>query len=256
MFNRALTVLPQSFRMRGRNGAMTVAQARLRLGVEFGADAEAVGRAFRAAVKSVHPDRPGGDVDELRQVIEAQRVLQSLALARQAFTPAPVPAPPKPEPPRSIRLQIRVCEALFGGERRIDVGGRIVDVSLPAGLRAAEALRLPAAGSDGVDVLLRIGVDAEPGLSVRGHDVWQDVAADQDQLVQGARLEIDTPRGRRAFLAPRAVEGGGLVRLRGEGLPPRGRHPAGDLILRVTAGSADEPIAQRLLRRFAARWAA
>ncbi len=60
MFNRALTVLPQSFRMRGRNATMTVAQARQRLGVEFGADAEAVG-GLRVAAECVHPDRPGGD---------------------------------------------------------------------------------------------------------------------------------------------------------------------------------------------------
>ena len=235
---------------------MTVGRARQLLGLHFGADADAVGRAFRTAVKAAHPDRPGGDVDQLRQVIEAHRLMQTLAEARQAFAAAVQPAEPKPAPLRSIRLQISVCEALFGGERRIEVDDRTVDVALPAGLRAAEALRLPAADAEGEDLLLRITVESEPGLSVRGHDVWLDVAAAPEQLMQGARLEIDTPRGRRAFLAPKAVEGGGLVRLRGEGLPERGRHPAGDLILRVTPGSADEPVAQRLLRRFAARWAA
>ena len=256
MFNRALTLFPQSFRMRGRSGGMTVGQARQLLGLQFGADPEAVTRAFRSAVKAAHPDRPGGNAERLREVIEAHRVLLTLAEARQAFLPAAPPAEPQPPPLRSMRLQISVCEALFGCERRIEIDERAMDVALPAGLRTAEHLRLAAAAADGADVLLRIGVDCEPGLSVRGHDVWLDVAAGPDQLSQGARLEIDTPRGRRAFLAPKAVQGGGLVRLRGEGLPARGRHPAGDLILRVTPGSADEPVAQRLLRRFTARWAA
>ena len=236
---------------------MTVGQARQLLSLPFGADAAAVNRAFRSAVKSAHPDRPGGDAEKLRQVIEAHRVLKSLAEARLAFTPATRAPEPRPAPPKPVRLQISVCEALFGGERRIEVGAeRFLDVQLPAGLRAGEILRLADAGDGGLDVLLRIFVAAETGMTIRGHDVWLDVAAEADQLSQGARLEIETPRGRRAFLAPRTVEGGGLVRLRGEGLPQRGRHPAGDLILRVTAGAADEPLAKRLLRRFAARWAA
>jgi hypothetical protein len=45
------------------------------LALEPGADADAVARAFRAAIKRVHPDRPGGDGEALRRVIEAHRVL-------------------------------------------------------------------------------------------------------------------------------------------------------------------------------------
>ncbi len=257
MFNPVLTALVQGGDMRGRTGAMTVGQARQLLGLPFGADAAAVSRAFRVAVKAAHPDRPGGDAEKLRQVIEAHGILKTLAEARLAFAPATRPPETKPAAPAPIRLQISVCEALFGGERRIEIEvERILDVQLPAGLRVGDILRLPAAGDGGVDVLLRIGVAAESGMTIRGHDVWLDVAAEPDQLAQGERLEVETPRGRRAFLAPKSVGGGGLVRLRGEGLPPRGRHPAGDLILRVTPGGPGEPLARRLLRRFSARWAA
>ena len=241
---------------------MTAGQARQLLGLPLGADAAALARAFRTAVKAAHPDRAGGDVERLRQVIEAHKLLRSMAALRMDFTPAPAAPPPEPAKPArpahfSLRLQVSVCEALFGGERRLEIdAGRCVDVRLPAGLRAGETLRLPEATADGIDVMLKIAMATEPGLAVRGHDVWLDVAADREQLTEGARLEVDTPRGRRAFLAPRSVEFGGLVRLRGEGLPARGPHPAGDLILQVTSGSADEPLARRLLRRFSARWAA
>ncbi len=92
---------------------------------------------------------------------------------------------------------------------------------------------------------------------MRGHDLVLEVTAVVDQLDEGERLEVETPRGRRALAAPKAIADGGKVRLKGEGLPARGRHPSGDLILKLTLPPpADEPASRKLLRRFSARWAA
>jgi curved DNA-binding protein len=235
---------------------MTAGRARQLLGLQAGADAAVLARAFRTAVKAVHPDRPGGDAERLREVIEAHRLLSSLSSTDMHFVPATRAGRKRP-PPRSQRLDVSVCEALFGGERRIDVGeGRFLDVRLPPGLRAGETLRLAGAGPDGADVLMQVTMAGEPGLAVRGHDVWLDVAVDHQLMAAGSPLEADTPRGRRTFQAPTAGDKSGLVRLRGEGLPARGAHPPGDLVLRITTGSAEEPLAKRLLRRFSARWAA
>ena len=236
---------------------MTAARARQILGLAQDANDDAVMRAFRSAVKAVHPDRPGGDPERLRLVIEAHRLLQSLAQTRMMFTPAPRPARPKPAPPLSLRLQISASEALFGGERRIALDPeRLIDVQLPAGLRAGDTLRLPGAGRP-QDVLLRIGVAAGQGLTVRRHDLWLELLLDQDQLSAGQRLEIDTPRGRRALTIPSSAGAGGIVRLKGEGLPARASHPPGDLIIRLAVRALpDETPARNLLRRFASRWAA
>ena len=252
--------------MRRQNGAMTAGQARQLLSLAPGADAATVDRAYRAAVKAAHPD-VGGDAERLRKVIEAHRLLKALGEVRINFTPATRAAapqakadaaPPKPPPPKSLRLQITVAEALFGGERRIEVDGAgRLDVRLPAGLRAGESLRLAGAAPNGADVMLRINVAIEPGVQVRGDDLWLDLSAPPHELQDGARLEIDTPRGRRAFMAPRLTEIGGLARLKGEGLPARGRHGPGDLIVRITFDETpEESVSRRLLKRFSARWAA
>jgi curved DNA-binding protein len=240
---------------------MTVGEARRLLGLAPAADGEALAAAFRTAVKAAHPDR-GGDPEQLRLVVEAHKVLKSLAEARLIFTPAK--AAPKPQ---SLRLPINVCEALYGGERRLEVAaGRQLDIQLPAGLRAGEALRLAGAGDGGVDVMLRIVMESSAELAVRGHDIWMQVRTEAEALSPGSRLEVETPRGRRAFAAPQAMDGGGLVRLKGQGLPARGRHPQGDLILKLTAiapeiggeigGEIGAGTARRKLKRFSARWAA
>ena len=240
--------------MKRESGAMTAGQARKLLGLPSGADADTVSRAFRTAVKSAHPDH-GGDPERLRRVIEAHRVLKSLVEAKLAF--APTAAPPRPAAPRAMPLQISVTEALFGGRRRVELRGRGVDVHLPEGLRAGDSVRLANAEGEGSDVLLRITIASESGLGVHGHDVWLDVEVARPRLREGARLEVDTPRGRRSVVAPETLGEGARVRLKGEGLPARERHPAGDLILRLKLDpAAEESASRRLLRRFSARWAA
>lgn len=234
---------------------MSASKARQLLGLPAGANAPALALAYRNAVKAAHPDRDGGDAERLRQVIDAHRILKSLCDASLMFAPVKRRTAARKT---ALLLRISVCEALFGGERRIELdGGPRVDVQLPAGLRSGDVLRLAGMGAGGLDVMLRIEIDSEQGLSVRGHDLWLDLAIEPRQLRGGERVELTTPRGPRAFLAPHGAERGAVVRLRGEGLPPRDRRPAGDLIVRLRAADpADESAARGMLRRFSARWAA
>jgi curved DNA-binding protein len=230
---------------------MTPKQAREVLKAPAGASEDELGRAYRAAVKAAHPDR-GGDAEALRRVIDAHRVLEAMARGRHAFPPA-AKDEARPAPRRHV-LEITVGEALFGGRRRAAIAGRTLDVKLPEGLRAGETLRLAGAGGDGGDLMVRIAIAADPGLAVRGDDVWLSATA---PIACGGRLEIDTPRGRRAVWLTRKVGSRRLVRLAGEGLPARDGRPAGDLIVRLeTASAPAETPAREMLRRFAGAWAA
>jgi hypothetical protein len=58
-----------------RNSGPTPAEAYRVLGLDADADSEAVRRAYRQKVKSVHPDRESGDEDEFKRVNEAYEVL-------------------------------------------------------------------------------------------------------------------------------------------------------------------------------------
>ena len=236
-------------------GAMTAGQARELLGLAPGADADALGRAYRTAVKAAHPDLGCDDPERLRQVIEAHRLLKSLGQTRIVFTPT--------APEHSLSVKITLREAMAGGRRRLKLkGGRALDVRLPKGLRPGDVLKLTKVSQAGGDVLVHIAVQTATGVTIRGHDLWLEVLATADQIRPGARFEVDTPRGRRSLVAPEGAAEGRPIRLKGQGLPARGPHPAGDLILKLhldpaapeTAGR--EPASKKLLRRFSARWAA
>jgi curved DNA-binding protein len=235
---------------------MTPREARQVLNAPSGADEAALARAYRSAVKAAHPDH-GGDAERLRQVIEAHRLLKSMARGRLSFPPAataqPRSAQARPTPVRHP-IEISVAEALFGGRRRVTLEGRPLELRLPEGLRAGEVLRLARASAEGRDLYVRIAIAAEPDLAVRGDDLWLRAAAPANY---GGRLEIDTPRGRRAVWLTRKVGSKRLLRLSGEGLPARGQRKAGDLIVRLEAPTAPaETPAREMLRRFAGTWAA
>lgn len=220
------------------------ARAARLLDVEETAADEVVRAAFRAAVKAVHPDRPGGDVHRLRAVIEAYDLLRG--------QPAPVPATLRHPPPPPI-LEISPLEAFSGGRRALRAAdGRDLAAYLPAGLRAGDQVRI--AGE-----IMTVTVSAETDLAVIGDHLCVTIDADQSLLRHGGLVTLATPLGRRTVRVTRQDGLRGIVRLAGEGLPPRGARPRGDLLVRLRPAPetpAAETAAQAKLRRFTAVWAA
>ncbi|MCR5872998.1 DnaJ domain-containing protein [Phenylobacterium sp. J426] len=226
---------------------MTLKQAREVLGVSSLCTPSEVRAAFREAAKHAHPDAGGSD-GAFRQVVEAYRRLRN-PIIDDGF--APTPARRAAEPAGDPRLNIPPITALLGGvvEHRLP-DGRTLRITLPAGLRCGDKVR---AG----DARLEIYVKAEGGVLVRGHDLWMTAHLAPATLKKGGRISLDTPLGKRiVWITGKAAERG-LVRLEGQGLPARGKHPKGHLFIRLaqTSGAVDSA-AVSLLRRFAAAWAA
>jgi len=148
-------------------------------------------------------------------------------------------------------LAISPLVALQGGaasHRLAD--GRTIRVRLPAGLRTGDNVRAGGAS-------LTVAITSDAAMLVRGDDLWISVTVDPRTLVEGGRIALETPIGRRIVWVTRKAGERGLVRVVGQGLPARGSHPEGHLFVRLAAkrGQADSA-ARALLRRFTAAWAA
>ncbi|HYE44461.1 MAG TPA: molecular chaperone DnaJ [Caulobacter sp.] len=221
-------------------------RARAVLGLRGPADEATLRSAFRRGVKATHPDRPGGDAGRLREVVEAYELLKAAPAA--APTPAPSPAPTSASAPKQDVLEISPALAAFGGEARVLLAdGRRIAVSLPAGLRNGDRVR---AG----EALLTVAVRWADGLALRGDDLW--LTADlPDDAPWGGRLPVETPAGPRAVWIDRRALKRGLVRLSGAGLPARGPHAVGDLIVRLRQPQRPESASRGRLKAFAAAWA-
>jgi len=223
--------------------AMTLKDAREVLGVSSAATPAEVRQAFREAAKRAHPDA-GGDQRAFQQVVDAYQRLQD-PLDERFVQPPIRPKSPEPE------LEISPLMALEGGDvdHRVP-DGRMIRITLPAGLRSGDRVR--AGGAD-----LCVYIRAHDGVLVRGDDLWMTAKVPAGMLKKGGRITLETPLGRRSVWIDRKAAERGLVRVEGQGLPARGRRPSGHLFVRLSAapGIADSA-ALALLRRFAAAWAA
>ncbi|HEY3695904.1 DnaJ domain-containing protein [Phenylobacterium sp.] len=234
--------------MAGTEGAISFKRAREVLGVPVLAGQAEIRAAYHAAVKRVHPDRPGGDADAFREVVEAYGRLRDHGFGQRLNQP---PAPMRPRRAASGVLEITPGVAVQGGEVEHALpDGRRLRITLPAGLRDGEALR---AG----EAQLTVTVRRDRALMLRGDDLWLSVQVDPALLAQGGRIAIDTPLGRRVVWITKQAGARGLVRLPGQGLPARAGRRQGHMFLRL-APQADlsDSAARTLLRRFAAAWAA
>lgn len=222
---------------------MTARSARERLGVAPGADEHALRAAFREAAKRNHPDRPGGDAALFRDTMDAYRFLRGEA-------PEPVAFVPPPRMPAKLVIEIPPEIAIVGGLAMVDTAdGRRTRVALPPGMRPGETVN---AGGEAFEIVVR-----GDGAIVRGDDLWITARVDPELLRDGGRVTVDTPRGARMLWVSRKAAARALVRLAGEGLPAREDRRQGDLFVRLAAGEARaEGPARRMLRQFAAAWAA
>lgn len=214
------------------------------LGLDGPADRETLSRAFRAAAKTAHPDRPGGDAARFRAVVAAYRVARAMGSPVPALTILP-PAPPL--------LTLTPLQALSGDRVKLRHDGRVLRITAPPGLRSGDTLRLKKALA-GADLNLPVLIRPADGLSVLGDDLFMDWAVSPRRLVEGGRLSIDTHAGPRdAWLV------GGLappvrLRLRDLGLPPRGDHAQGHLFVTLIPAADAPSEAEDRLARFTRLW--
>jgi curved DNA-binding protein len=155
-------------------------------------------------------------------------------------------------------LPLTLDDVLRGGQRRITLNGRSLDVTIPRGIRDGATLRLAGQGGRGSnggppgDVFLRVRLTPHPRYRVAGDDLEMDLPLWPWQAVLGAEVRVDTPDGQVTLTVPPGTQSGQRLRLRGRGLP-RG-DGRGDLyaVVRIvvpTRPSAAERAAYETLRR-------
>ena len=216
------------------------------LGLTGPAEGVALTAAFRIAIKAAQPEAAGGREARFRKTIAAWRLIQ-----RQA---APLAlAAPTSRPDTPPVLAISPLDALNGGAVEVRIGGRVLRVRVPAGLRTGEHLRLKAAGEEGADLYLPLLVRGAHGLSAVGDDLYMTCPVPLRLLEDGGRLEVETHAGMRsAWLV--AGHQPLRLRLKGLGLPARGTRPQGHLFVTLEPSEDAPSAAEDLLIRFTRVW--
>jgi curved DNA-binding protein len=153
---------------------------------------------------------------------------------------------------RSIRLQMPVLDA----QGRVTMQERTLDVSIPAGVREGQHLRLAGQGGAGGagaaagDLYLEIVINPHPLFRIDGRDVFLDLPVAPWEAALGASVDVPTPDGEVQLNIPAGSADGRKLRLKGKGIP--GKTP-GDLyaLLRITLPREPNAAAQQAWRELA-----
>jgi DnaJ-class molecular chaperone len=129
--------------------------------------------------------------------------------------------------------EIDLEEAFRGTTRRVDVGGKRLDVTIPAGADTGTKVKLTGQGPGGGDLIVAIRVRPHPVFTRRGADLERELPITLEEALLGGAVPVTTLKGRVVLTIPAATQNGRLFRLKGQGMPRLRGDGAGDLLARV-----------------------
>lgn len=154
-------------------------------------------------------------------------------------------------------LDVDFMDAAKGAKRPVPLpDGSAIDLTIPAGVRDGQTLRLRGKGQPGFgggpagDAYVEIGVRPHKLFTRDGNDIEVEVPISFDEAILGAKIEVPTLSGRVSMGVPKGASSGQRLRLKGRGIKPA-KGQAGDQYVRlkiVTPARIDaemEAIAQR-----------
>lgn len=136
-------------------------------------------------------------------------------------------------------LEVDFMDAARGAKRTVPLpDGQTIDLSIPAGVRDGQTLRLRGKGQPGFgggppgDAYVEIAVRPHPGFRRDGNDIEVEVPITFDEAVLGGKIEVPTITGTVSMTVPKGASSGQRLRLKGKGIKPA-KGKGGDQFVRL-----------------------
>jgi len=134
-------------------------------------------------------------------------------------------------------VEITLAEAFTGVTRLVEIGGRRLEVTIPAGVDTGSRVRLKGQGGSGADardLVLVVSVRAHPVFDRDGANLVRELPVTLGEALLGAEVPVRTLEGRQLLLRiPAGTQPGRTIRLAGQGMPRLRGGERGDLLVRV-----------------------
>jgi DnaJ-class molecular chaperone len=122
------------------------------------------------------------------------------------------------------------------GGRGVIAARRTLEVTIPPGVTDGTQLRLKGQGGraprpdQNGDLFLTIRIEPNPVFTIAGRDLRVSLPVWDYEAALGAEITAPTVDARVSLKIPAGSQTGRVMRLRGRGIPARGKEPAGDLL--------------------------
>ncbi len=147
-------------------------------------------------------------------------------------------------------FKVEFLDAANGAMRRVTMPDRSrLDVSIPAGVRDGQVLRLKGKGLPGLnggppgDALIEIEVAPHKLFRREGADIVLEFPIALHEAVLGAKVEVPTLSGRAVLSVPKGASSGQTLRMRGKGVKLTGSRRHGDqrVVLKIVMPDTIDP---------------
>jgi curved DNA-binding protein len=140
---------------------------------------------------------------------------------------------------------VTLAEVARGAQRMVAVGGRRLQVAIPAGVSDGAKIRLRGAvsgsgGGPGGDVVITVRVEPDPRFERHGAELRTEVPLMLAEALLGTEVPVPTPTGTVKLRVRPNTQNGQEIRIPGRGLPKRARSHGpsaelerGDLVVRT-----------------------
>ncbi len=149
-------------------------------------------------------------------------------------------------PQASAEAEITLAEAMKGTTRMVDVDGRRLEVTIPAGVSDGARIKLRGGGVRGNggsagDLTITVRIKPDSRFERRGADLHTEVPITLQQALLGGEVPVSLPTGSVKLRIRPNTQNGQQIHLRGRGLPKRGGEK-GDLVVtaRVVLPTLDD----------------
>jgi len=155
-------------------------------------------------------------------------------------------------------LTIDFLTSITGARQQLSLTDRTLEVTIPAGVRDGQILRLKGQGARGInggpngDALIEIRVAPHPFFRREGDDIHLDLPVTLAEAVLGGKVTVPLPTGSVSMTIPAHSNTGRVLRLKGKGAP-RGDGSSGDAFatLKVVLPEGGDPELAKFLRDWA-----
>ncbi|HEX5794770.1 MAG TPA: DnaJ C-terminal domain-containing protein [Geminicoccaceae bacterium] len=159
----------------------------------------------------------------------------------------------------SYTLPVSFLDAAKGAKKRVTVGdGHTIDLTIPAGVRDRQTLRLKGQGMPGFeggpagDAYVEVHIQPHPFFERKDSNIHLELPVTLAEAVLGGRIEVPTIDGAVAMTVPKGSNSGTTLRLKGRGIVDPRSEQRGDqyVRLRVVLPKTPDPELEEFVRRW------
>lgn len=157
-------------------------------------------------------------------------------------------------------LSVDFADAVLGGRKQVRLAdGKTLNITVPPGTTDGQTLRLKGQGEPGMedapagDAYIEINVKPHRFFTRKNNDIYVDVPISLQEAILGASVRVPTVHGSVSMKIPAGSNTGTSLRLKGKGVPAKGKSQAGDQYIKLQVMLPDTIDPE--LRDFMKTWA-